>query len=48
MEEIRVFLVDDQEIVRCGVRGMLEQEQDIKVIGDCSSVEEALLQTEIS
>lgn len=47
MEEIRVFLVDDQEIVRCGVRGMLEQEQDIKVIGDCSSVEEALLQTEI-
>jgi len=47
MKEIRVFLVDDQEIVRRGVRGMLEQEEDIEIIGDCASAEEALLQTEI-
>ena len=47
MKDIRVFLVDDQEIVRCGVRGMLEQEEDIEIIGDCASAEEALLQTEI-
>ena len=47
MKEIRVFLVDDHEIVRRGVRGMLEQEEDMEIIGDCSSAEEALLQTEI-
>ncbi len=47
MKDIRVFLVDDQEIVRRGVRGMLEQEEDIEIIGDCASAEEALLQTEI-
>ncbi len=47
MKEIRVLLVDDHEIVRRGVRGMLEQEEDIEIIGDCASAEEALLQTEI-
>ncbi len=47
MKEIRVLLVDDHEIVRRGVRGMLEQEEDMEIIGDCSSAEEALLQTEI-
>jgi len=47
MKEIRVFLVDDHEIVRRGVRGMLEQEEDMEIVGDCSSAEEALLQTEI-
>ena len=47
MKEIRVLLVDDHEIVRRGVRGMLEQEEDIEIVGDCSSTEEALLQTEI-
>lgn len=47
MKEIRVLLVDDHEIVRRGVRGMLEQEEDMEIIGDCSSAEEALHQTEI-
>jgi len=47
MKEIRVLLVDDHEIVRRGVRGMLEQEEDMEVVGDCSSAEEALLQTGI-
>ena len=46
MKEIRVFLVDGLEIVRSGVRAMLEQEEDMKIVGDCSSAEEALLQTE--
>jgi len=46
MKEIRVLLVDDHELVRCGVRGMLKQEEDMEVVGDCSSVEEALLQVE--
>ena len=47
MKEIRVLLVDDHEIVRRGVRGMLEQEEDMEIVGDCSSAEEALLQAEI-
>ncbi|MFC1897235.1 response regulator transcription factor [Chloroflexota bacterium] len=47
MEEIRVLLVDDHEIIRRGVRGMLGQKEDIKIVGDCSSAEEALHQAEI-
>jgi len=46
MKEIRVLLVDNQEIVHRGVRGMLEQEEDMEIIGDCTSAEEALHQTE--
>jgi two-component system response regulator DevR len=33
---ISVFLLDDHEIVRRGVRDMLEAEGDIKVIGEAS------------
>jgi len=47
MKEIRVLLVDDHEITRRGVRGILEQEEDIEIVGDCSSAEEALQQAEI-
>jgi len=47
MKEIRVLLVDDHEIVRRGVRGVLEQEEDMEIVGDCASAEEALHQAEI-
>ncbi len=47
MKEIRVLLVDDHEITRRGVQGMLEQEEDIEIVGGCSSAEEALQQAEI-
>ena len=47
MKEIRVLLVDNHEIIRRGVRGMLEQEEDMEIIGDCASGEEALLQAEV-
>jgi len=47
MKEIRVLLVDDHEIVHRGVRGMLEQEEDMEIVGACASAEEALHQTEI-
>ncbi len=47
MKEIRVLLVDGHEIARRGVRGMLEQEEDMEIVGDCSSAEEALHQAEI-
>jgi two-component system response regulator DevR len=39
---IRVFLVDDHEIVRRGVRELLEQEADLDVVGEAGSVADAL------
>ena len=39
---IRVFLVDDHEIVRRGVRSMLEAEDDIVVVGEASTASAAL------
>ena len=47
MKGIRIFVVDDQELVRTGVRSMLEQEADIEVVGDYSSAEEALFLAEV-
>ena len=40
--DIRVFLLDDHEIVRRGVRDMLEAEPDITVIGEAGTAESAL------
>ena len=42
MQPIGVFLVDDHEIVRRGVRELLEAESDLVVVGEASGVEEAL------
>jgi len=39
---IRVFLLDDHEIVRRGVRGLLEAEPDLEVVGEASTAEQAL------
>ena len=39
---IRVFLLDDHEIVRRGVRELLEGEDDIEVVGEAGTAEEAL------
>ena len=39
---IRVFLLDDHEIVRRGVRELLEAEPDIAVIGEAGTAESAL------
>ena len=40
---IRVFLVDDHEIVRRGVADLLESEGDLIVVGEAATVAEALL-----
>ncbi|MCA1983186.1 response regulator [Nocardioides nematodiphilus] len=40
--QIRVFLVDDHEIVRRGVRSMLEAEGDIQVVGEAGTARDAL------
>jgi two-component system response regulator DevR len=39
---IRVFLLDDHEVVRRGVRELLEQEEDLQVVGEASTAEEAI------
>ena len=39
---IRVFLLDDHEVVRRGVRELLEVEDDLEVVGEASTAEEAL------
>ena len=38
---IRVFLLDDHEIVRRGVRELLEAEDDFEVVGEASTADEA-------
>jgi two-component system response regulator DevR len=39
---IRVFLVDDHELVREGIRSLLESDGDLEVVGEASSAAEAL------
>jgi len=39
---IRVFLLDDHELVRRGLRDLLETEDDLEVTGEASTAEEAL------
>ncbi|MET8453775.1 response regulator transcription factor [Streptomyces sp. NPDC005209] len=40
---IRVFLLDDHEVVRRGLTDLLDAEPDISVVGDADSVEQALV-----
>ncbi|MFD3517993.1 response regulator [Streptomyces sp. NPDC058657] len=40
---IRVFLLDDHEVVRLGLTDLLDSEPDISVVGDAGSVEQALV-----
>src|SRR5699024_4424504 len=41
-EQIRVFLVDDHEVVRRGVAALLEIEDDMTVVGEAGTAEQAL------
>jgi DNA-binding NarL/FixJ family response regulator len=41
-ERIRVFLLDDHEIVRRGVRELLEAEDDLEVVGEAGTAEQAI------
>ena len=38
---LRVFLLDDHDIVRRGVRALLESDGDVVVVGECSTIAEA-------
>lgn len=42
MQTLRIVVVDDQEIVRAGLRALLGREQDIHVVGAAPDGEEAL------
>jgi two-component system, NarL family, response regulator DevR len=42
MTAIRVFLLDDHEVVRRGIRDVLESEPDITVVGEAGTAAEAL------
>ena len=39
---IRVFLLDDHEIVRRGLSELLESEDDLEIVGEAGTAEEAL------
>ncbi len=39
---VRIFLLDDHEIVRTGLRSLLEAAEDLVVVGEASTVAEAL------
>lgn len=44
MDLIRILLVDDHQVVREGLRRMLEVEADLKVVGEAADANEALTQ----
>lgn len=39
---VRVFLLDDHELVRRGIRDLLTPEEDLEVVGEAGTAEEAL------
>jgi DNA-binding NarL/FixJ family response regulator len=46
-QPIKVFLMDDHEVVRRGVRDLLEAEPDITVVGEAGTAEAALAQVPV-
>ncbi|MDD2696446.1 MAG: response regulator transcription factor [Anaerolineales bacterium] len=45
MEPIRILLVDDHEVVRTGLRMLIQDEADILILGEASTGEEAIALT---
>jgi len=46
MDTIRILVVDDHQVVREGLRHMLELEADMEVVGEASDAKETLTQVE--
>ncbi|MFC2072680.1 response regulator [Chloroflexota bacterium] len=46
MDKIKVFITDDHEVLRDGIRLLLEKTPDIEVVGEASSGEEAVAEIE--
>jgi len=47
MDVIRILLVDDHQVVREGLRRMLELEADFQVVGEAAEAKEVLTQVEL-
>jgi len=47
MKKVQILLVDEDELFRLWVRQMLEEEEDMEIVGDCTSAEEALSRVEM-
>jgi len=45
-EQIKILLVDDHEVVRMGLRTLLERRDNIAVVGEADTVEEAIAAAE--
>ena len=45
---LRVFLLDDHEVVRAGLRSLLESEEDIVIAGEAGTVAEALVRVPLA
>lgn len=43
---LRVLLVDDHEVVRVGVKALIERHPDMEVVGEAGTVREAIVSTE--
>ena len=48
MKTVKVMIVDDHEVMRYGLRAVLEPEEDMEVVGDWGDAEAALREAEIS
>lgn len=46
-QPIRVLIVDDQSVVRAGLRSLLEHESGIEVVGEAADGEEAIAQASV-
>ena len=46
MSTIRVYLLDDQAILRAGFRSLLNQSEDVEVVGECGDAREAVAELE--
>jgi DNA-binding NarL/FixJ family response regulator len=46
MEKIRILLVDDHEIVRMGMRALLEQQPHFQIVAEAGTAEDAIRLTE--
>jgi len=46
MQPVRILIVDDHEIVRKGLRAMLESELEFKVVGEAANGSEAVFQAQ--
>src|SRR5690348_7001581 len=45
---IRVFLLDDHEVVREGIRALLESDEEIEVVGEASTGDEAIVRAPLA